>query len=256
MKSKYTSQAKKSGKHLRVGGHELYYEEYGDGTPLLLLHGYGGCTQNWHPFVPELAKHYKLILVDLPGHGYSGILAQPFSHKESARVVLLLMDVLKIENVSAMGMSTGGMVLLHMAIQNPDRIKAMVLISATTHFPEQARQIMRRVSLDTMPDEVRMMYQKCASGGEEQIRQLVSSFNALGDDYDDMNISEGILSGISTSTLIIHGEKDQFFPLEIAESMCRCIRKSELWMIPGGEHVPVYTSGLPFVQRSLDFLGS
>ena len=62
-----------------------------------------------------------------------------------------------------MGMSSGGMVLLHMATSQPSRINAMVLISATSHFPEQARVIMHRASFHTMPSIVKEMYRECAS---------------------------------------------------------------------------------------------
>lgn len=49
---------------------EIYYEEYGAGKPLVLLHGFGGCTQNRHPFTSQLSEHYRLIVVDLSGHVY------------------------------------------------------------------------------------------------------------------------------------------------------------------------------------------
>ncbi|WP_423803169.1 alpha/beta fold hydrolase [Paraflavisolibacter caeni] len=68
-----------------------------------------------------------------------------------------------VDHFSAMGMSTGGMTLLHMATSQPRRIDSMVLISTTSYFPDQARAIMRRASFDTMPQEVREMYRECAN---------------------------------------------------------------------------------------------
>ena len=101
---------------------ELCYEDYGVGKPLVLLHGFGGCTQNWHPFVAHLSEHYRLIVVDLRGHGYSTNPGNTFTHREAARDVFLLLEKLRIDRFSAMGMSTGGMVLLHMATCQPRRI--------------------------------------------------------------------------------------------------------------------------------------
>jgi pimeloyl-ACP methyl ester carboxylesterase len=242
------------GHSVSLGNLEMYYEEYGQGKPLLLLHGFGGCTQNWHPFTTLLSEHYRLIVVDLRGHGYSTNPDHKFTHRQAANDVFLLLDKLGIDNFSAMGMSTGGMVLLHMATSQPSRIRSMVLISTTTHFPEQARGIMRRASFDTMPTEVQEMYGECAKRGDEQIRELIQQFNAFYENKDDMNFNSQSLSHITAPTLVIHGERDNFFPSEIAVNISRSIPNATLWMIPNGEHVPIYDSNVPFTTTALQFL--
>lgn len=255
MRTKYASkQIASCGHTVQINDIEMYYEEYGEGKPLVLLHGFGGCTQNWHPFTGKLSESYRLIVVDMRGHGYSTNPENKFTHREAANDVFLLLDSLEVGNFAAMGMSSGGMALLHMAISQPKRIDSMVLISATSYFPEQARAIMRRASFETMPQQVREMYRECAKRGDEQIRQLIAQFNTLGDNYDDMNITEHSLSTITAHTLVVHGECDHFFPVEIPESIYRSIPDSELWIIPGGEHVPIYDSTIPFTSTVLRFL--
>jgi pimeloyl-ACP methyl ester carboxylesterase len=233
---------------------EMYYEEYGAGEPLVLLHGFGGCAQNWHPFTAQLSEHYRLIVVDLRGHGHSTNPENKFTHREAASDVFLLLEKLGIFQFSAMGMSTGGMTLLHMATSQPTRIKSMVLISATSYFPDQARAIMRRASFDTMPKQVRDMYRECAKRGDEQIRQLITQFNGLHENYDDMNFTRQSLSTIKARTLVVHGDRDNFFPVEIPVSIYRSIPDAALWIIPGGEHVPIYDSTVPFTSTALRFL--
>lgn len=255
MKTKYASEQTKSLGHIvQINDIEMYYEEYGEGKPLLLLHGFGGCTQNWAPFIDKLSENYRLINVDMRGHGYSTNPENKFTHKASADDVFLLLDKLGIDNFSAMGMSSGGMTLLHMATSQPKRINSMVLISATHYFPQQARVIMGRASFNTVPQQVREMYSECAKRGDVQICQLISQFNALSSNYDDMNFTEQELSTITARTLVVHGDCDNFFPVEIPESIHRSIRDSELWIIPGGEHVPVYDFKIPFASRALQFL--
>lgn len=232
----------------------MYYEEHGVGKPLLLLHGFGGCSQNWHPFIASLSEQHRLIIVDLRGHGYSTNPDNRFTHREAASDVFLLLEKLGVDHFSAMGMSTGGMTLLHMATSKPGRIGSMVLISTTSYFPDQARAIMRRASFDTMPPEVREMYRECAKRGDEQIRQLVAWFNALHEDYDDMNFSEQSLSTVTARTLVVHGDRDNFFPVEIAVNISRSIPGAALWIIPNGHHVPIYDSMVPFVSTALRFL--
>lgn len=255
MKTKYApKQTTTLGHTVQIDNIEIYYEEYGTGKPLVLLHGFGGCAQNWHPFTARLSEHYRLIVVDLRGHGYSTNPANKFTHREAAGDVFLLLDKLGVGRFSAMGMSTGGMALLHMATSQPKRIDSMVLISTTSHFPDQARAIMRRASFDTMPREVQEMYRECAKRGDEQIRQLITQFNALHANYDDMNFTVQSLSTITARTLIVHGDRDNFFPVEIPLSIYRSIPDAALWVIPGGDHVPIYNSGVPFTSTALRFL--
>ena len=242
------------GNSLQIGNVKLYYEEYGEGKTLLLLHGFGGCSQNWHPFIEKLSKYYRLIIVDLRGHGHSSNPENKFTHREAANDLFHLLEKLGVVQFSAIGMSTGGMILLHMATSQPRRIDSMVLVSTTSYFPEQARAIMRRASFDTMPKEVKEMYQECAKGGDEQIRQLIKQFNAFHDNKDDINFTEQNLSTITARTLVVHGDRDNFFPVEIAVNIYRSISDAALWIIPNGDHVPIYDSIDIFTTTALQFL--
>jgi pimeloyl-ACP methyl ester carboxylesterase len=242
------------GHTVQINNIEMYYEEYGAGEPLVLLHGFGGCSQNWLPFIAELSERHRLVVVDLRGHGHSTNPENKFTHREAASDVFLLLEKLAVGHFSAMGMSSGGMTLLHMATSQPKRIDAMVLISATSHFPDEARAIMRRASLETMPKEVQEMYRECAKRGDAQIRQLIAQFNAFHKDYDDMNFTAQGLSTITARTLVVHGDRDRFFPAEIPVSIYRSIPDAALWIIPGGDHVPIYDSTVPFTSTALRFL--
>ncbi|MFZ1678758.1 MAG: alpha/beta hydrolase [Saprospiraceae bacterium] len=242
------------GHTVQINNLELYYEEYGVGKPLLLLHGFGGCTQNWHPFIANLSERHRLIVVDLRGHGHSTNPENKFTHREAASDVFLFLEKLGVDQFSAMGMSSGGMTLLHMATSQPKRIDSMVLISATSYFPDQARAIMRGASLGNMPQQVQEMYRECAKRGDEQIHQLITQFNALHENYDDMNFNAQSLSTITARTLVVHGDRDRFFPVEIPVSIYRSIPDAALWIIPGGEHVPIYDSTIPFTSTVLRFL--
>jgi pimeloyl-ACP methyl ester carboxylesterase len=242
------------GRTVQINDIEMYYEEYGVGNPLVLLHGFGGCAQNWHPFTAKLSERHRLIVVDLRGHGHSTNPENKFTHREAASDVFLLLDKLGVGRCSAMGISSGGMTLLHMATSQPKRIDSMVLISATSYFPDQARAILRGASFETMPQQVQEMYRECAKRGDAQIRQLIAQFNALHENYDDMNFTAQSLSTITARTLVVHGDRDRFFPVEIPVSIYRSIPDAALWIIPGGDHAPIYDSTVPFTSTALRFL--
>lgn len=136
------------GKTVSVNGIDLYYETSGHGEPLVLLHGFNAAGVTWARLVPEFTKSYQVIVPDLRGHGRSTNPARQFTHRQSALDVFALLDAIGIRQFKAMGISTGGMTLIHMATQQPSRVEAMVLIGATIYFPEQARAIMRTVTIE------------------------------------------------------------------------------------------------------------
>jgi pimeloyl-ACP methyl ester carboxylesterase len=98
------------------------------------------------------------------------------------------------------------------------------------------------------------MYRECAKRGDEQVRQLITQFNALYENFDDMNFSAQSLSTITAHTLVVHGDRDNFFPVEMAVSIYRAIPDAALWIIPNGDHVPIFDSRVPFTSTALRFL--
>ena len=242
------------GKTVAVNGIEMYYETSGQGEPLLLLHGFGGSGQAWSSVIPDFAKRYQVIVPDLRGHGRSTNPTNKFTHRQSALDVYALLDSLGIKQVKAMGISTGGMTLIHMATQQPARVEAMVLIGATIYFPEQAREIMRKATVESLTPELYERRRQIHKRGDDQIRALQQQFHDFRNSYDDMNFTAPYLSTITARTLIVHGDRDQFFPVEIPQQMYESIPNSFLWIIPRGGHVPIFDADVPFVATALKFL--
>jgi pimeloyl-ACP methyl ester carboxylesterase len=128
------------GQTIPVNGIEMYFETRGEGEPLVLLHGGGGIGANWELIFREPPANYQLIVPDLRGHGRSTNPTHEFTFRQAALDVFALLDHLGIEDFRAIGLSMGAKTLLHMATQQPARVEAMVLVSATPYFPEQARE--------------------------------------------------------------------------------------------------------------------
>jgi len=242
---------------LSVNGIQMHYRTLGEGPPLVLLHYFGGCGAVWQPHLDRLSRHYRLIVPDLRGHGRSTNPLGEFTHRQSARDIFALLDHLGIQRVKAMGISSGGMTLIHMATQQPERLEAMVLIGATTYFPEQARAIMRRHVPESLTAEEREEWGRCSARGDAQARDVLLQFHRMKDSYDDMNFTDPYLSTISARTLIVYGDRDEFFPVDIAVGMYRAIPRSALWIIPNAGHIPILGPLAPmFQEEALAFLGS
>lgn len=234
---------------------EMAYRDVGNGEPLVLLHGFLSCADEaWAPFVEPLSARYRLIIPDLRGHGHSTNPAGTFTHRQSASDVLALLDELEVTRFKAIGISSGAMTLLHIATRDPARVESMVLVGATSYFPEQARAMLRDVTLESLPTEVEEMTRACATRGDKQVRQLVTQFHGFKDSYDDMTFTPPHLATITARTLIVHGDRDEFFPVEIAVELYRAIPAAELWIVPGGGHVPIYDPLVPFAATALRFL--
>ena len=241
---------------LRTNGIELEYRISGSGEPLLLLHGFGSCIdQSWGAIIPDLAKSYRVIAVNQRGHGASTNPSGRFTHAQSAEDIKSLMDALGIKQARAIGFSSGGMTLLHLATRYPDRISKLVVVGATTRFGDQARLIMRAVAASGLPAPVRAQFEKCAVRGPAQANELVRQFGAFKDSYTDMNFQPSDLARIKASTLIVHGDRDEFFPVSIPVEMYGAIPQSQLWIVPNGDHSPTAgASNSDFVDTVKGFL--
>ena len=239
-----------------VNGVDIAYTESGRGEPLVLIHGFGDCGTVWTDFLPGLSKHYRVISMELRGHGSSGDFDGDFLFEDSARDLLSLLDHLKLRKVKAIGLSAGGMTLLHAAVREPERIEALAVIGAAHHFPEQARRILRGVP-GNIPPPVLEFFKACSPRGQLQLDSLLQRFNALKDNDEDIRLSPVELATIKARTLIVHGDRDEFFPVSIAVEMYDAIPRAQLWIVPGGEHVPIFDDNArAFEDITLRFLAN
>lgn len=232
----------------------LYRELHGSGDPLLLLHGFSGCSQDWAPLIKDWSSNFQVIVPDLPGHGRSGTLSKPFRFGEAADVLFALLDELGIGTFKGLGVSAGGNILLHMATKQPERVNAMVLVSATPYFPTQSRPIMRQYP-DSLTDADWETLRRCHPGGDAQIQALLASTKAFAGSYDDLSFTPPHLATIQARTQIVQGDRDFLYPVELSVEMARAIPNSQLWIVPGAGHGPIGGERWPeFVKTSAAFL--
>src|ERR1044071_4001165 len=110
---------------LEIHGCAIYFEDRGEGEPLLLLHGGMGIGADWRHVFPSDPDGYRLIVPDLRGHGRATNPHRSFTFRQCARDVLALMDHLGLARVKAIGMSMGAKTLLHVATLRRDVVNAM-----------------------------------------------------------------------------------------------------------------------------------
>ena len=234
---------------------KMYYEVHGQGDPLVLLHCYSASSQLWTPMRDNLSEKYLLVVPDLRGHGRSTNPSGEYSQRQSSLDIFALLDHLEIRSFKAMGISSGGMTLMHMATQQPRRIEAMVLIGAAHYYPKQAREIMEQSTVESLTEEDYERLRQIHLLGDDQIRAMKYQFFKMKDSYDDMNFTPPYLSTITARTLIVHGDRDRFFPVSIPVELYLAIPQSYLWIVPIGGHIPIFGENKNvFVKTAMEFL--
>ena len=204
----------------RVNGVELGYQIKGEGKPLILLHGGFGSVEMFGPNVDLLAEKNRVIGVDLQSHGRSPAADRPMRFETMADDIAALIRSLGLERAAIMGFSLGGAVALRTAIQHPEVVERLVLVSTvfkrTGWYPEM------RAGMDAMGPETAdflmqspmyQAYQQLAPRVEDWpvlVRQLVE---ALKIDYD----WSADIPGLSMPVMLVVGDADGIPPSHAVE---------------------------------------
>lgn len=262
--TKIDSLAFKSG-YSEVNGLKMYYEIYGEGKPLVLIHGGGSTIQTtFGRVIPMLAKHRKLIAVELQAHGRTSDRDSEVSFEQDADDVAALLKNLNILKADIFGFSNGGTTALQIAIRHPELVDKIIAASALCKrngVPSQFWGFMEQARLENMPEQLKEAYKKVAS---DTIGLQVMHDKDAKRMVDFKDIPDEKIKSIKAQTLIIIGDKDVITP-EHAIEMHRLIANSELAIIPGGhgEYIGEITTlkpdykesdfvAVPMIERFLD----
>lgn len=119
---------------IRIRDIDIYYEDTGRGTPLLLIHGLGSSTSGWANQVPEFSQNYRVITFDVRGHGQTEKPQGPYSITMFAKDTVALMDSLEISPAHVVGISMGGAIALQLAVDYPKKLKSLVVVNMTSEL--------------------------------------------------------------------------------------------------------------------------
>ena len=238
-----------------VNGLKMYYEIYGQGKPLVLIHGGGSTIQsNFEKVIPLFAKNRKVIAVELQAHGRTSDRNADLSFEQDADDVSTLLKNLNIGKADFFGFSNGGTTTLQIAIRHPEMVNKIILGSALAKrngVPEWFWNFMKQAKLENMPEQLKTAYKQVApdSSGLQVMHDRDAKRMVNFKDIPDEQIKS-----IKVPTLIIIGDKDVITP-EHAIELNRQISNSELAIIPGGhgEYIGEITTLKPDTKES-DFV--
>ena len=247
-----------------VNGLKMYYEIYGKGKPLVLIHGGGSTIQtSFEKVIPLLAKRRKVIAVELQAHGRTNDRNADTTFEQDADDVALLLQNLKIERTDFLGFSNGGTTTLQIAIRHPEMVNKIILGSALfkrNGVAEPFWEFMKQASLENMPEQLKEAYKRVSANPDGLQVMFTRDKKRM---IEFQGIADYKIKSIHVPALIIIGDKD-IITLEHAIELHRLIAGSELAIIPGmhGEYIGEITTlkadfkesdlVVPMIERFLD----
>src|SRR5262249_11909246 len=208
-----------------------------------------GRGASWPHVFPADPHGYRIVVPDLRGHGRSTNPSRQFTFRQCARDVVALLDALHVDRVKAIGLSMGAKTLLHVATQDSDRVSAMVLVSATPYFPAPMRAMAATFDADRLTADEWTALRKRHVHGDDQIRALWEMTRGFATSYDDMAFTPPLLATIRARTLVVHGDRDPLYPVELAVELYRSIPDAALWVVPRGGGRPGFgRAGAPLAR--------
>ncbi|MEO6488772.1 MAG: alpha/beta hydrolase [Ferruginibacter sp.] len=237
-------QNKAVGKYYNIRGFKMYAEIYGQGKPILFIHGNGGSSANFFKQVPYFAKKYKVIIADSRAQGKSVDTGDSLSYDMMADDYAALLDVLKINSAYVVGWSDGGIDGLLLAIRHPGKVKKLAVTGAnlrpdTTAVPKEL--------WDMLIPTYNELNSKTNKNAEEKtayklVRLLVKQ--------EPIPVTD--LHKISCPVLVIGGDHDLIWPghtLEIFHN----IPDAYLWILPNSGHATPVIYSADFNKNVNDF---
>ena len=255
-----------------VNGIEIDYDLDGPaGAPVVMLsHSLAATREMWKPQLPALTKEYRVLNYDMRGHGRTSVTAPPYSFATLAADVVALLDHLKIERVSFVGLSIGGMIAQHLAIHHPNRLRCAVVCCSTSAIPVTVRPVwderiaavegggMAAVAAATLERWFTAPYRAAHPEVMEWIGGMIKNtpvqgFVGCGRAIQGLNITAE-LAAVKLPVLVLAGEKDPGLPPAMSAAIHGAIAGSEYMVIPDAAHIANVEQPEAFTQAVTAFL--
>jgi len=256
---------------VEAGGIGINYELAGSGTPLVLTHGLGDDLRFWDGVAPALAEHHALLRWDVRGFGRSDKPAGPYSPSLLAGDLAALLDALGPARVIVGGLSMGGVIAQRFALDHPERVRGLVLVSTSSEVGPRGTANWQRLadgveqrgfgtgardaSRAFAPGFAAAHPEVVAAAGERTARNAPHAYAAAARAMSDYHWTAD-LARLRVPVLILQGLADQLTPPGGSVKMHRVLPASRLLMIPDAGHsLPIEQPAL-FTAAVLAFTGA
>lgn len=228
----------KAGTYYDVNGIKMYCETYGEGQPLLLIHGNGGSIVDFSKQIPFFSKHYKVIVADSRAQGKSTDKGEALTYEMMADDYAALLQKMKIDSAFVIGWSDGGINGLLLSMRHPEKVKKLIVTGANLRPDSTAVQadVFKRVSANYTKFKEIFANKKDKTDLDYTVLKLKRLLS------EQPNIAPKALQSIKVPVLVVGGDYDVIKPEHTLE-IFRNIPKANLWILPDSGHstLVVYT---------------
>lgn len=220
-----------NGKYIQINNTAIYYEEYGEGTATIMLHGGLGSISDFGKVIPELSKHARLIAVDSPSHGRSESI-DSLSYQILANYIVEIIEKLKLDEFNIVGYSDGAIVGMLVANMVPKKIKKLVFgagaLNPKASKPE-GLEMLKSITPEILPENFAISYRNKSPNPDHWEKFVYNSKEMW---LQEVWIPQEILPNTNCKVLILFGDRDQFIPLSHAIDIHAALPNSELCILP------------------------
>lgn len=239
-------QNERAGNYLNTRGFKMYYEIYGKGEPLLMIHGNGGSISSFVNQIPYFSKNYKVIAVDSRAQGKSADTRDSLSFEMMADDFSALLDSLHLDSCYVLGWSDGGINGLLLAIRHPEKVKRLAITGANL-WPDS--------TAISGADYLWGMHYYDTLGKVPQTPEIINTRKLVKLDAFEPHITRELLQQIKCPTLVIGGDHDIILP-EHTLLIAKLIPKAYLWILPNSGHSTLFDYKDHFNDVVGDFFGN
>ena len=242
---------------VRVRDLNMYYRNHGrpDGEPLVLLHNITSTGHIFDPFLDQLGEKYRLIVPDWRGHGRTTNPGGNITHSELAKDIAAFAIALDLDRAHYCGFSSGGMQLLFLAMENPQLLHSLTLVSANYTFDDHVKTRVRQIRNSDGPkwvDRLNALHEE--THGPDYANTVLDLWVEAVHRPDELPFTPDELRDITCPTLILQGDRDEFFQLHVPVTMYQAIENATLCILPNCGHMVLSESPAIFLTALMDFL--
>lgn len=231
------------GNYVNSDDAKIYYEVYGKGQPLVVLHGgIAGSTYEMTQLIDNFSKHYQVIAISTRGHGKSELGTKPHTYEQKAKDVVAVLNEVTKDSVTVFGFSDGGYTGYYLASKFPQKVKQMVIIGAAETHPGDYK-INLKVSDMMKLDKLYWEQQLQLMPEPHRLQEL---FDKVSDVTAKMLVSKDFFATIKCPVLVMAGNHDQFVSTKRVVNASKMIPNAELAIIPNATHA-VFLEDFPAV---------
>jgi pimeloyl-ACP methyl ester carboxylesterase len=219
--------------YAEVGGVRTWYDEHGEGEPLVLQHpgGAGVDARAWGPNLPALAAHFRVVTPERRAHGHTPDVDGPITFELMASDTIAFLETVVGEPAHLAGCSDGASVALLVALRRPDLVRMLVFIAGVFHRDGWAPSVLD--PHNTPPEFLERLYGEVSPDGPDHYSVVVAKLEQMHAEGPTLSIPE--IRSIRNRTLVMIGDDDEV-TLEHAITLCRELADAELSVIPGASH--------------------